>query len=137
MKYWLIGLLLSLVFLGTSCQKKEYSKHQITGKEWRLIKWSHHELNPVDYTITASFTKDTVSGKSAVNQYNGPYTINDSNELTIGAVVTTRMAGSPEEMKAEQIYHDLLSKVKKFEIDDTGLILISEIGTNLLQFVSY
>ena len=134
MKYMVLMLLISFVFLGISCQKKEVPAMDITGKEWRLAKWSDTALDPVDFTITAIFTKDNISGQSAVNQYNGPYTIKN-NEFSVGTLVMTRMAGSPDQMKAEQTYHYLLGKARKYSIDVSGLSLQNENNVELLFFI--
>ncbi len=93
-----------------------------------------HSLHPADFMITATFTKDAISGKSAVNQYNGPYTLSPNSGISMGVLAMTMMAGSEDEMRAEQIYHELLNKVKKYELNPSSLRLLDENNNELLIF---
>ena len=140
MKYTIASLVIMITLLGISCQRKtpvaDSSKATgIIGKEWRLTTWSNQDINPADYTVTANFTAEFISGKSAVNQYNGPYTISKNFDFSVGQVIMTRMAGTPDEMKVEQIYHELLGKVKRYSLDNSGLALFDENKNQLLFFI--
>jgi heat shock protein HslJ len=134
MKYILLSLVVLMCFLGTSCQKQVVTPEVLMGKEWRLTDWSASSLHPADFMITANFTKDIISGKSAVNQYNGPYTLTKNSGFSVGVVAMTMMAGSEDEMSAEQIYHELLNKAKKYELNPSSLRLLDENGNELLIF---
>ncbi len=134
MKYVLLSLVVLMCFLGISCQKQVTPVDDLTGKEWRLTDWSASSLHPADFTITATFTKDTISGKSAVNQYNGPYTLSKNSGFSVGVVAMTMMAGSEDEMSAEQIYHELLNKAKKYELNPSSFRLLDENDNELLIF---
>ena len=134
MKQVCLSLLVLMLFLGVSCQKQVAPTDDLTGKEWRLTDWSVSSLHPADFMITATFTKDTISGKSAVNQYNGPYTLSKNSDFSVGVVAMTMMAGSEDEMRAEQIYHELLNKAKKYELNPSSLRLLDENNNELLIF---
>ena len=134
MKYILLSLVLLMCFLGTSCQKQVAIPEDLTGKEWRLTDWSVSSLYPADFLITATFTKDTISGKAALNRYNGPYTLSKNSGFSVGFITMTMMAGSEDEMRAEQIYHELLNKAKKYELNPSSLRLLDENNNEILIF---
>lgn len=74
-------------------------------------------------------------GKTAVNQYNGPYSLSGDSGLSVGMVATTLMAGPEEDMMAEQTYHELLNQVRKYQLDSSGLTLFDANNNELLFFV--
>jgi len=134
MKQLCLSLLVIILFFGASCQKQVAPPNDLLDKEWRLTDWSASSLHPADFMITATFTKDAISGKSAVNQYNGPYTLSPNSGISMGVLAMTMMAGSEDEMRAEQIYHELLNKVKKYELNPSSLRLLDENNNELLIF---
>ena len=69
--------------------------------------------DPNDFTITAEFKDGRIGGTSAVNQYGGPYTAGDDGSISFGDLVSTMMAGPEPDMKAEQIYLELLDQVEE------------------------
>lgn len=75
-----------------------------------------------------------MSGKSAINQYNGDYKADSDSKFELGPVAMTKMAGSEEDMRAEQNYHQLLLQAKKYDIKDQTLTLSDENGNQLLVF---
>ena len=79
--------------------------------------------DPNDFTITAEFIDGRIGGKSAVNQYGGPYTAKDDGSISFGDLVSTMMAGPEPDMKAEQTYLALLAKVTSFKVDGDQLTL--------------
>lgn len=74
-----------------------------------------------DYKITLSFEGEKIYGFSGVNRYFGSFKL-DGNKIEISNLAMTKMAGSPEAMRAEQGFIDLLNKTIKFEILDNTLI---------------
>lgn len=79
--------------------------------------------------ITADFGTDgNLSGSGGVNQYNGEYTLSGTN-LSIGPLMTTKMAGPENLMAQETMYLAALAKVTTYRmepgdtlalLDDTG-----------------
>ncbi len=86
-----------------------------------------------DYKITLSFEGEKLYGFSGVNRYFGSFKL-DGNKIEISNLAMTKMAGPPEEMKAEQAYLDLLNKAVKFEILKDNLILYAD-NNEKLEFV--
>ena len=86
----------------------------LAGTSWRLTGWSVSSQDPNDFTITAEFKDGRIGGTSAVNQYGGPYTAGDDGSFSVGDLVSTMMAGPEPDMKAEQIYLELLAAARKF-----------------------
>ena len=73
--------------------------------------------------ITIMFSEGKISGKSAVNNYMGSYTI-EGDKLTINdAVGATRMAGEPKQMEVETAYLAMLPLVVSVSFNDGMLTL--------------
>lgn len=86
-----------------------------------------------DYKITLSFEGEKLYGFSGVNRYFGSFKL-DGNKIEISNLAMTKMAGPPEEMKAEHAYLDLLNKAVKFDILKDNLILYTD-NNEKLEFV--
>jgi heat shock protein HslJ len=95
----------------------------LTGTSWKLTAWSASSQDPNDFTITAEFIDGRIGGKSAVNQYGGPYTAMSDGSISFGDLVSTMMAGPEPDMKAEQTYLALLAKMSSFKVDGEQLTL--------------
>jgi heat shock protein HslJ len=106
----------------------------LAGTSWRLTGWSVSSQDPNDFTITAEFKDDRIGGTSAVNQYGGPYTAGDDGSISFGDLVSTMMAGPEPDMKAEQIYLELLDQVEEFAIDGDELTLSAGSGNIALIY---
>ena len=72
-----------------------------------------------------------VSGSGGINRLTGEYQL-DGSSLTFGTVATTRMAGSPEQMKAEQRFLADLARITSWRVDDGTLTLSDEAGSTLI-----
>jgi heat shock protein HslJ len=106
----------------------------LAGSSWRLTGWSVSSQDPNDFTITAEFKDGRIGGKSAVNQYGGPYTASDDGSISFGDLVSTMMAGPEPDMKAEQTYLELLAAAKKFRIEGDTLTLSDAQGNDSLIY---
>jgi heat shock protein HslJ len=95
----------------------------LTGSFWKLTGWSVSSQDSNDFTITAEFKDGRIGGKSAVNQYGGPYTAKDDGSISFGDLVSTMMAGPEPDMKAEQTYLALLAKATSFKVEGDQLTL--------------
>lgn len=73
--------------------------------------------------ITAGFSEGTMAGRAPVNTYSTSYRVEGS-ALRLGPVASTRMAGTPEAMAAEQAYFDVLGTVTSFRVEDGQLFLL-------------
>ena len=92
--------------------------------------------DPADFTITAEFKDGRVGGKSAVNQYGGPYTAGDDGSLSVGDLVSTMMAGPEPDMRAEGAYLKLLAQAKSYKVSGDTLTLVDAGGNESLIFAA-
>lgn len=129
-----LAVLAAIVVVATGCNCTEQKSVGLEGTSWKLVGWSISSQNPSDFTITADFDATRMSGKSAVNQYGGDYKAGADGKFELGPVAMTKMAGSEEEMRAEQNYHQLLSQAKKYSIEGETLTLSDENDNQLLIF---
>jgi heat shock protein HslJ len=134
MKTICLGLLVLMVFVSLSCQTQVSPPNDLLGKEWRLTDWSVSTLHPADFMITATFTPDSISGRSVVNQYTGHYTLSKDAGFSIDTLTMTEMGGSEEEMNAEKIYFELLNQAKKYILNPSSFRLLDENNNELLIF---
>jgi heat shock protein HslJ len=112
------------------------SAASLAGTSWKLTGWSASSLDPIDFTITAEFKDGRIGGKSAVNQYGGPYTAGDDGSFSVGQLVSTMMAGPEPDMRAEQIYLKLLAEAKQFKVDGQTLTLSDANGNQSLIYTA-
>jgi heat shock protein HslJ len=113
----LIGILL-LILVGCSSHP-----NPLDGTEWKLVGWNLNSLNAADFTITAKFTKEDISGNSAVNSYSGSYKLGNGGSFSVGPVAGTLMAGPEPAMRAESTYLTLLDQAGSYKLVDGKLIL--------------
>ena len=109
-------------------------EQQLDGTSWRLEGWSVSSQSPADFEITAAFTSDQISGAAPVNTYSGGYTVTADGGFSVGELARTLMAGSEEDMKAEDTYFQLLAEAKAYEIDGGQLVLSDANGNQLLIY---
>ena len=124
----LIGTSL-LVLVGCSA-----NRNPLDGTEWKLAGWSLNSLNPADFTITAKFTKEDISGSSGVNSYSGPYKLGARDAFSVGQIAGTLMAGPEPAMRAETAYLTLLGQASSYKVVDSKLILYDKGGNESLIF---
>jgi heat shock protein HslJ len=86
---------------------------------------------PEGLEVTANFTDGTVSGTSACNSYNAPFTV-EGETLTVGQGVSTMMACEDPAMTLEQEYMAALQSVTGFSMDDDGLTLMYGDGMEMV-----
>ena len=86
---------------------------------------------------TARFQDGKVSGHAGCNSFNASYEIT-GDQITIGPAMTTRMhCAEPDGiMDQEQEYLQALSRVRVYELTDTGLKLRDEKGSLQVDFVA-
>ncbi len=126
------AMLLAVVSVG--CSNASSSDVSLSGTNWKLVGWSISSQHPSSFEITANFDEKMVAGKSAVNQYSGTYELSGDGKITLGPLMSTEMAGSEEDMRAENNYINLLTSVKKFAIENGQLLMTDENGNQLLIF---
>jgi heat shock protein HslJ len=108
----------------------------LDGTAWSLSGWTLSSLDPADFTITAQFADGKISGKSAVNNYSGPYTEGPGDAFSVGQLVSSMMAGPEPDMRAEQAYLTLLAQAASYKVDGGKLTLFDANGNESLTFAS-
>lgn len=74
--------------------------------------------------VTAMFGADgTISGSGGCNTYSGQYTTSGADQITIGALASTKMACPEPAMQIEQMYFAALGNVSTYQIEGTTLTL--------------
>ena len=133
----LYSAVLAVLLIGTSllvlvgCST---NRNPLDGTEWKLAGWSLNSLNPADFTITAKFTKEDISGSSGVNSYSGPYKLGASGAFSVGQIAGTLIAGPEPAMRAEGAYLTLLGQASSYKVVDGKLILYDKGGNESLIF---
>jgi heat shock protein HslJ len=105
----------------------------LDGSAWQLTGWSESG-DPSVFKITANFAEGQISGKSAVNSYFGSYKLGPGGNFTVGPTGSTRMAGPPEAMQAEQTFFNLLDQVRTYRRSGGELTLADADSKALLIF---
>ncbi len=108
----------------------------LDGTEWRLVRWREPGVDPLDFTITATFADGRVGGSSAVNTYSGPYTTDADGAFSVGDLASTMMAGPEPAMEAEAAFIRLLEDAASFHATDTTLTLFGSDGAESLVFTA-
>ena len=110
----------------------------LTETNWVLVSYGDPaalQTVPTGLVITAAFTSDGfMTGLSGCNQYNVPYTTQDS-QLTLGPIAITQMA-CPTGMEAEQAYLTGLGTVGQYSISGPKLTLTNSQGTGVLIYTA-
>ena len=100
----------------------------LEGTQWRLSEWTLSSLSPADFTITAAFADGTISGRSGVNTYSGPYEAGSGGSFSAGPLASTEIAGPKPAMRAEGAYLTLLTQARSYELAEGRLTLLDEGG---------
>jgi heat shock protein HslJ len=88
---------------------------------WTIVELAGDRVPPGDLEVT--FLDDgTLNGSTGVNRLRGQYVLADD-MLTIGPVITTRMAGPPEKMAREATLLALLGTPQSVRTSDGELRL--------------
>ena len=132
-----VTLALSAALLAAAgCGGSGDTPATLVGTTWGLTGWTLSSLDPNDFTITAAFADGKISGKSAVNNYAGPYTEGPGAAFSVGELVSTMMAGTEPQMRAEGAYLKLLAEAKSYALKNGGLTLFDQNGNESLIFES-
>ena len=106
----------------------------LEGTQWRLSEWTVSSLSPADFTITAAFADGTISGRSGVNSYSGPYETGSGGSFSAGPLASTEIAGPKPAMRAEGAYLTLLTQARSYELAEGRLTLFDGSGNESLVY---
>ncbi|MEI0537660.1 META domain-containing protein [Brachyspira pulli] len=85
-----------------------------------------------EMNITIAFDTNKIYGYSGVNRYFAGYTLTNENNIVIGALGSTMMAGPEENMKAEQEFSKLISEASNISLSATNLEITTKSGEKLI-----
>ena len=96
---------------------------RLAGTEWRVVTLQG-ETVPAGTISTLNFiTDDRIVGRAGCNRYYGPYA-SQQERITMGPIVTTRMACSPEATAWEERYLGALQEAARAALDEDGQELV-------------
>lgn len=112
--------LMSLVLLCASCAPSIADPPALAtldGTQWSLRSWDQGDPAPAEPPITLTYAEGGFAGRSGCNSYNGSVQPGDlPGAISVGPVVSTRMACPEMQMDVETRYLTNLQAVTKFGI---------------------
>lgn len=118
-----------MLFITTGCQTIMMNT-ALNGTHWILTDWSRHVLpsdKPVTLDINLAEPKqggdNTLAGQSFCNRYHTTFTPIGNNVVSIGAVISTRMACTPEKNTFENDFLSQMQNVNRMEMKNGVLVL--------------
>lgn len=123
MKKILLGLMMVFTVLFTGCSAL-VKKPDVSGKTYVMV------APYANQDLTLTFTEDQVAGYAGINRFFGPYQIKGE-ELLLGPLGMTRMAGPLPEMKREDYLMDIFNNANKIQTQGEFLIITSKDGKSL------
>ncbi len=91
----------------------------LAATQWQLDSPKYAGLNQKP---TLQFSENRLNASVGLNQINGEYRVNDS-KLAVSPLASTRMAGPPPVMTAEDQYSRALQNARNFELSSDGQTL--------------
>jgi len=107
--------------------------NQAAGKEWTLTKLNGKDI-VAEKPPTMKFERGRLSIFGGINRLSGSYALIDDS-VTLGSLVSTKMAGDPKVMELEANLAKTLASVDTFQVDGNNLAL-SSMGAVVAKFRS-
>ena len=109
---------------------------KLKNTSWKLLNMDGKDISKLisknENNTTLSFNENGINGNSGINNYFGDYEIVNNN-IKIGPLGSTRMAGPENLMKVEREFLELLGNSKKVKLSDQKtLILTTDKGKTLI-----
>lgn len=122
----------------TACQTTSHTA-ELNNTNWILTDWSRHVL-PADKPVTIAITlsenntnkNPKISGQSFCNAFNAQITDISQPKVTIGPVISTKMACMPDKMAIENDFLGQIQTVNSIEILSGSLVLTTNTGKKLI-----
>src|SRR5262245_14515458 len=110
--------MMSLVVLCFSCAsptEEPPALKTLDKTQWSLSSWDDGDAAPVEPPITLTYSEGNFAGRSGCNNYTGPVQPGEEpGVITIGPIISTRMACPEMQMEVETRYLTNLETVTKF-----------------------
>ena len=109
---------------------------KLKNTSWKLLNMDGKDVSKLisknENNITLSFNENGINGNSGINNYFGDCEIVNNN-IKVGPLGSTRMAGPENLMKVEREFLELLGNSKKVKLSDQKtLILTTDKGKTLI-----
>ena len=109
---------------------------KLQNTSWKLLNMDGKDVSKLipknENNITLSFNENGINGNSGINNYFGDCEIVNNN-IKVGPLGSTRMAGPENLMKVEREFLELLGNSKKVKLSDQKtLILTTDKGKTLI-----
>ena len=109
-------------------------KRKLLNTSWKLVDISDKNMKKILGTnqvrVTLNFSEDRIHGDSGINSYFSNYIITSDN-IVVGPIGSTKMAGPDNFMKLESQYLNILQNSKKIKLDNNRLTFMTNDGKTL------
>jgi heat shock protein HslJ len=127
--------MIGLVLLCASCAPpvaEPPALNTLDGTQWSLRSWDGEEAASAEPLVTLTYSEGSFAGRSGCNSYTGPVETGDlPGAISIGPIISTRMACPELDMQVETRYLTNLQAVTKFGIQVGDLALTYQDETGL------
>jgi heat shock protein HslJ len=129
-------VLLAVVFAGCGSGSQADDSKLLEGKTWRAVQIAGltKTMTGKGSAATAKFSAGQMGGSGTVNSYGAPYTTGPGNTIQISGIMTTEMAGPPQNMAQEVAYYAALPKAVTYQVTEASLTLLDDKGGVLVKY---
>ena len=110
-------------------------KTKLLNTSWKLVDASDKNMKKIletnEIRVTLNFSEDRIHGDSGINSYFSNYIITSDN-IVVGPIGSTKMAGPDKFMKLESQYLNILQNSKKVKLDNNRLTFTTDDGKTLI-----
>ena len=106
--------------------------NQAAGKEWILVSLNGKPV-ATDKPPTMKFERGKLAIFGGVNRMSGSYALIDNGSVTLGQLVSTKMAGPSDLMELERNFSEIMVSVNGFHVRGNELQLLSD-GRGVAEF---
>ena len=108
--------------------------NQAAGKEWILVSLNGKSV-ATDKPPTMKFERGKLAIFGGVNRMSGSYALIDNGSITLGQLVSTKMAGPSDLMELERNFSEIMVSVNGFHVRGNKLQLLSD-GRGVAEFLA-
>jgi predicted amidohydrolase YtcJ/heat shock protein HslJ len=108
--------------------------NQAAGKEWILVSLNGKSV-ATDKPPTMKFERGKLAIFGGVNRMSGSYALIDNGSVTLGQLVSTKMAGPSDLMELERNFSEIMVSVNGFHVRGNKLQLLSD-GRVVAEFLA-
>ncbi len=127
------------VFVLPACDSQSKSAHQpiasLAGQSWTCVTLDGAAITATRPPTITFDGAGRVNGFSGVNRFGGSVESAEAGELHFGQMMSTKMAGPPEQMTLESSFLGALARVDRYAVAD-GKLNLSAGATTVIQFKS-